>query len=99
MDFFLSFLSFRIIYWVPNQSTDSGPCRGNYILKVLLSERQTLESEYSYFDDVRRNQDSVNLRFILRNKVGESGLQPHHKRNKSVNLTICTQSFHLNTGL
>jgi len=55
MDFFLSLLLLKIIYCVPNKSTGSGHCIGNYILKVLLSERQTLESEYQYFDYMRRN--------------------------------------------
>lgn len=92
MDVFLSFLFFKIIYWVPNKSIDSRHCIGNYSLKVLLSARQTLESKHSYFDDVRRNQDSVKLPFILRNQVRERGLQIHQNKYFS-------KSDHLHTVL
>lgn len=55
MDFFFLSSFKRNCSWVPNKSTESGHCIGNDVLKVLLSERQTLGLEYGYFDDTRRN--------------------------------------------
>lgn len=53
---FRFFFPFRESYClVPNKSIDNGHCIKNYVLKVLLSERQTLELEHQHFDDTRRN--------------------------------------------